>query len=58
MSDFQLILFFAITGFFAYMKSIQMISNGKEGLIQVLLTYYSMLAMIGVITGVLKPLWF
>ena len=39
-------------------KSIEMISNGKEGLIQVLLTYYSMLAMIGVITGVLKPLWF
>tara|TARA_B100000242_G_scaffold47406_1_gene28229 strand:+ start:159 stop:374 length:216 start_codon:yes stop_codon:yes gene_type:complete len=54
----EIILFFGITGFFAYNKSLQMVENGKSGPLQALIAYYSILAIVVSIGGVIKFLFF
>ena len=55
--EIEVILFFGLTGFYAYFKSIEMVGNKKEGPVQVLIAYYGMLAIPIAIFGVISELF-
>ena len=56
--EIEVILFFGLTGFFPYFKSIEMVENKKEGPVQVLIAYYGILAIVIATVGAISELFF